>query len=318
MTVTPRGVGMSAGVKGARVSAHSSGRVTRTVGVPGSGISHTKTLQSGSKPSRGAAARQAPPPPPPAPKAAKPGMFAPRWEKDLHAALAKGDHAAYERIGASDAKARQTCQFLNAVSGPHAGEPSRMVESIEALWAEGYDPSKDAFLTKYVGVATMTLGIAEGVNVTLPADRDSLGLLLGEVRQSLEDLPGAIDVVEQVTPSTIAAVSLADLYAAAGRWQDVVDLTNGVANEDDFATFLLIQRGAALREQGYYDAAREALKTALAPRSRPATLRHMALVERGQTYLAEGKKAQARKDFEKVLAENAAYPGLSEHLASLG
>jgi hypothetical protein len=32
--------------------------------------------------------------------------------------------------------------------------------------------------------------------------------------------------------------------------------------------------------------------------------------------LAEGKRAMAHKDFEKVLSENSAYPGLREHLAN--
>lgn len=41
-----------------------------------------------------------------------------------------------------------------------------------------------------------------------------------------------------------------------GRWPDVVDLTN----EDESATYLLIQRGIALPEQRYPDAAREAFK----------------------------------------------------------
>ena len=43
-----------------------------------------------------------------------------------------------------------------------------------------------------------------------------------------------------------------------------------------------------------------AQRSALGPRSRPAELRRLALVERGETFLAEGKKAMARKDFERV------------------
>ena len=50
-------------------------------------------------------------------------------------------------------------------------------------------------------------------------------------------------------------------------------------------TYLLIQRGVAFRELRMFDAARESFRKALAPRSRPATLRHLALVERGQCYL---------------------------------
>jgi lipoprotein NlpI len=49
-----------------------------------------------------------------------------------------------------------------------------------------------------------------------------------------------------------------------------------------------------------------------------AALRHLALVERGQCYFAEGKRAMARKDFQKVLAENANYPGLADQLMAVG
>jgi hypothetical protein len=44
----------------------------------------------------------------------------------------------------------------------------------------------------------------------------------------------------------------------------------------------------------------------------------LALVERGQCYLAEGKRAMVRKDFQKVLAENANYSGLADHLVAVG
>lgn len=144
-----------------------------------------------------------------------------------------------------------------------------------------------------------------------------MGLFVAEVEQAVGNLDRAIAVVERLEPTTVAAVSLAELYSEAERWADVVDITNGLMNDDVAATFLLIQRGTALREQGYFEAAREALKEALRPRSRPVELRHLALIARGHTYLAEGKRAMARKDYERVLADNASYPGLQEMLHSV-
>jgi Tfp pilus assembly protein PilF len=41
------------------------------------------------------------------------------------------------------------------------------------------------------------------------------------------------------------------------------------------------------------------------------------LAERSQNYVAQGKKAQARKDLERILAEDSDYPGLRERLADL-
>lgn len=314
MTVTPKSVGLSAGPRGARISANSSGRVTRTVGIPGSGISHTKNFSSGG---RAAAPARAAAPVRPA-QAPKPALFAPKWEKELYKALlGHPDYSSLGRIGAEYPAARSVAALFEAtlVSVP-AGDTARGLELTSWLFATGYDPAKDDFIKKYLPSADFTLHIAEGITVQLPADRDFIGLLLAELHQETGDLPAAIDVVEQMEPSTVTAVSLAELYGAQGRWVDVVELTEGLTNEDEAATFLLIQRGIAFREQGYPDAARESFKEALRIRSRPAELRHRALIERGLTYLSEGKRSMARKDFEKVLAENSAYPGLREHLAN--
>lgn len=63
MTVSPRGVSTSVGVKGARVTRGADGRVTRTLSAPGTGISHTKALRGA-----GSRAASAPPVPPSAPR----------------------------------------------------------------------------------------------------------------------------------------------------------------------------------------------------------------------------------------------------------
>jgi tetratricopeptide (TPR) repeat protein len=322
MTVTPRGIGVSGGVKGARVSAHSSGRVTRTVGIPGSGISHTKTISSGrSRSSTGHASsgRAVTPgrtPPASVPDAPPPGVFAPKWEKALHTALIKSPNVnELPKIAADHEQARPIAALFEVVQGAvPAGNFDRARSLTAWLHGTGFDPSRDPFITKYLPGAAITLGIAEGIEVQLPLDRNTIGLLLAELHQRTGDLAAAVDVVEQLEPTTITAVSLAELYAEQGRWDDVVGLTN----DDEAATFLLIQRGIALREQGYYSASREALKEALRVRTRPAELRQMALVERGQAYFAEGKLGMARKDFERVLADNSGFPGLKEHLTSLG
>ena len=317
MTVTPRGVSGSVGVRGARVTAHSSGRMTRTVGIPGTGVSHTSTIGGGSRSAPARGQRAAPAVIAPAPP--KPGLLAPKWEKALHqAAVAKPDPAALPKIAEAHPEAAPLVAVLEAIQGAiPAGQLPRARDLLSWVWSSGFDPATDPFVRKYLGQAALSVGIAEGIEVPLPLDRDTVGLLLAELHQRLDGAAVAIDVVEQLTPSTITAVSLAELYADLKRWSDIVELTNGVRNEDDAATFLLVQRGIALREEGYHQAARDAFKEALRVRSRPAALRHRAYVERGQTYLAEGKAAMARKDFERVMAEDSSYLGLREELDRL-
>jgi tetratricopeptide (TPR) repeat protein len=80
---------------------------------------------------------------------------------------------------------------------------------------------------------------------------------------------------------------------------------------------LCVIRGRAFREQGFHEAAHEALKQALRSRSRATPVRLLALAERAQNYLAQGKKTMARKDLERILAEDSDYEGVREQLAGL-
>jgi len=248
----------------------------------------------------------------------KPSLTSPAWEKQLFKQLdGAPDAAAIHAVGQAHPQAVPTATMVEVL---RVAAPNKDAERTRALlgWLfdTRYDPAADAFITKYIETSDLTVPIATGIVAQMPWDRQSMGLLLAELEQEAGNHPRAIAVVEQLEPTTVAAVSLAELYSEEERWADVVDLTNGLTNEDEAATFLLIQRGTALREQGYFEAAREALKEALRIRSRPAELRHLALVSRGHTYFAEGKKALARKDYERVLAEDAAYPGLQELLTA--
>ncbi len=317
--MTPRGFGVSAGPRGAKLSVHSSGRVTQTLSLPGSGISHTETLRSPARPPGGSTVPSSPSRPS-EPDSPTPGLFAPKWEKQLWMATIRRpsppDIAAVVQL---DPHSHNVVAFLETVM--HllpSGDLSAARRRVEWLWSFGYDPARDAFLNRYMPDLTIVLGLTAEITAALPTDRDALGLLLAELRQRTGDVAQAIDCVESLTPSSPTAVSLAELYASQDRWSDIVDLTNELENHDDLLTYLLIQRGVAFRELRMFDAARESFKKALAARSRPATLRHLALVERGQCYLAEGKRAMARKDFQKVLAENANYPGLADHLVAVG
>lgn len=319
LNVSSKSIGVSAGVRGARISANSSGRVTRTVGIPGTGISHTTSVntRSGAKTQR--PKQQVQPGRPPKPKKIKPGLMAPSWEKHLFKLLGgTPDAAAIHAVGQQTATIAPTAAMVEIL---RVALPARDVARVRSLlgWLFdiGYDPASDAFLNKYVETPEITIPIATGITAAMRWDRQALGLLSAELEQDAGERTRAIAIVEQLEPTTVAAVSLAELYAEEERWGDVVDLTNGLTNEDEAATFLLIQRGTALREQGFFEAARESLKEALRPRSRPIELRNLAWVARGHTYFAEGKKAMARKDYERVLADDANYPGLDEMLAAV-
>ena len=312
LNVSKSGVGASVGGKGGRYSVHSSGRRTVSAGggvVPG--VYYQKSVggggvRKGSQPQPSGAA-------PIAPK--KPGLFAPKGEKELYKAVKAQDVQAMMRVGEQHPDFRLPSYSIAGLM-LLADEPTEAERLLADAFATGKDPGSDKFISTYL-FTRLELSIAHGVTAELPINRDAVGLALAELKQDHEDILGAIDVVEQLEPTTYAAVSLAELYAQTGRWDDVIELTEGMKNEDDASALLCVFRGQAFREQGFHDAAHEALKEALRSRSRAASIRHLALAERAQNYLAQNKKGMARKDLERILAEDSSYDGVREQLAEL-
>jgi Tfp pilus assembly protein PilF len=70
----------------------------------------------------------------------------------------------------------------------------------------------------------------------------------------------------------------------------------------------------ALERQGMNDAALEAYKDALRSTKRDAALLKAARYGRGRLYLQLGKKAQGRKDLERVYADDPQYRDVAEIL----
>ena len=309
LSVSKTGVGGSVGGGGARYSAHSSGRRTTTLGsgvVPG--VYYQKSSSGGSRSS--ASAQQVAPPSP-----KKPGMFAPKGEKELYKAIKAQDVNAIRQVGIYHPDFRLPSYSLAGLM-MLTSEPTEAEQLLGDAFATGRDPAEDKFVSSYL-FTRLELSIAEGVTAELPVNRDAVGLALAELKQNHGDLAGAIDVVEQLEPTTYSAVSLAELYAQTERWDDVIELTEGMKNEDDASALLCVFRGQAFRQKGFHDAAHESLKEALRSRSRAAPIRHMALAERAQNYLTQGKKAMARKDLERILAEDSSYEGVRDRLAEL-
>jgi tetratricopeptide (TPR) repeat protein len=313
LSVSKSGVGASVGGKGARYSAHSSGRRTTTLGsgvVPG--VYYQKSSGgSRSSGSRSQASGQQVAPP----SAKKPGLFAPKGEKELYKAIKAQDVKGIKSVGVYYKDFLLPSYSLAGLM-LLTDQPSEAEKLLSEAFATGKDPAEDKFVSSYL-FTRLELSLAQGVTAELPVNRDAVGLALAELKQNDGDLEGAIAVVEQLEPTTYSAVSLAELYAQTERWDDVIELTEGMKNEDDASALLCMFRGQAFRHQGFYDAAHEALKEALRSRSREAPIRHMALAERAQNYLEQGKKGMARKDLERILAEDSDYPNVREELAKL-
>ena len=197
-------------------------------------------------------------------------------------------------------------------------DPAQAMTLLQWVIDSGGEPANDPFVQTYLAT-NMELGLAEGVTAEFPICREAVGLSLAELLQDAGRIPDAIHLVEGMEPTGHTAVSLAELYVLDSDWQQVITLTDGLANQDDATALLLTYRGVAFRETGLPDAAIEAFKLALRAPSRSARVRHLALIERARTLAALGRKAPARKDVGKVLAEdstNEAAQALSRELSA--
>jgi tetratricopeptide (TPR) repeat protein len=312
VNVSKTGIGASVGAGPARYSVHSSGRRTFSArtGIPGityqgssGGRGHTHAVT--------ARARQ-----PAAPhEAAKPGLFAPKGEKQLYKALKAHDARAIRDAGDRYPACRLASYALAGLLFL-ADDPGQAAALLDDVLATGQDPGQDPFIARYL-LAWLPVDIAPGVTVDLPIGRAAVGLAAAQLRQEAGDIAGAVLIAESLAPTTPVTATLAQLYVMAGRFGDVIRVTEGVTNDDDTTAFLLVQRAIAFRRQGLTDAALEVLKLALRSRTRAVQVRLLALSERSATYAAQGRTSMARKDLERILAEDSVHEGIRERLAEL-
>ena len=310
MTVSRSGVGYSVGGGGVRVTRRPRGGHSRTVGIPGSGISHTRTLDESSRRTNTTART------PVLPGPAKPGPMAPGWEKALFRLLVAGSSPkTLEAIAAEYPTTRPLCMTLDGLLAYQRGDRQRARLLLHKTLLSGFAPEADPFVIKYIAASQLTISIADGVAVEMPLCREAVGLALAELHQDAGDLAAAIAAVEALPGTGAVGISAAELYCALGSYGEVINMTEEVRNDDDAGAFLLVMRGIALRETGHHDAAKDCLTDALRSRSRAPEVRHRALIERAQVHLDNGRIASARRDLERILAEDSSYPGLTEALA---
>lgn len=330
-----RSVGLTLGKGPFHYTVNSRGRRTSSVGIPGTGM-YFQQGSGGTPYRRRSRARAGAPAVAPAPEpqyitgtaadaiatsltTRRPGWFAPKGEKALHRALATKDVAALEVIAGTGGAYAVASNSLLAIVAPCEDDAGleRRARAIYAALAAG-DPGTDPFIAKYApGLATF-VPVTEQVGADLPMNRMGLALLYVETLQELGRLEDAANYVVGLERNEVTALSLAELWIALERWSDVVELTTGITNADDFTALMLVYRGIAFREQGYFDAAREAFRAALRSKKRSPLVRHLALFARSQCSVAQRRFAAARKDLETILNEDPSYEGLQAALDALG
>ncbi len=249
--------------------------------------------------------------------ASKPGLLAPSWEKALHSALVGGDPSAIRAVGGQHPAHRPLADLLAGLM-QLATNRAAAKELLAAAYADGFAPEKDPFIRRYLPEAGVTVPVAPGVVVEQPLRRTAIALALAELHQATGDLDDAVAVLQATDRTTHVRLSLAEILFQAGRFDEVVEVTEGIFNDEDVTALTLVFRAAAFRRLGRLDDATTAIERALAYENRSAPVLRFARMERARIAAERGDSEAARADVEAILAEEPDHPpavALRDHLA---
>jgi tetratricopeptide (TPR) repeat protein len=309
-------LGLSFGIPGARVSVNTRGDVYTSAGIPGSGLYaverrslRKKRGRSKTQPEPGELIEAVP----------SPGLFAPRRKVALYHALKIGTIEEISKVGEKYPEIKHICDafILPRELLATTLDVGTLVKRASDIWSKRNELERDALFTENAKGMEFELKIAPGVSIPMQYGITALGLLYVELLQLHGNYEEALKVAESLEANQATAISVCENEIQLGKWQEVIETTEDIENEDEATALLLIFRAIALREQGLFEAAIETLRLARAPKSRHEDVRNKALFERAITYEKQGKKANAKKDLEKILATDSDFPGVMEKLEQL-
>ena len=172
----------------------------------------------------------------------------------MHEALVSGDPNAIDLAAGQHPQYRSTADTLAGLLSLNTRR-SYAGDLLDRAISSGYEPKDDPFVRSYLPGAGIVVPIAPGVVVPLPLMRTAVALAAAELHQDAEEYERAITVLETAERTTHVVLSMTELLVAAGRYQDAVELTDGVVNTDDVAALTLAYRATAQRELGNIEAA---------------------------------------------------------------
>lgn len=323
VNLNKRSLGVTVGGRGAHYTVNTRGQRTTSVGLPGTGLSYVD--RSGAGRARRAATGAPAARPARAPAPAKPGLFARRGERAFYEAIQKlgaGDErAALARFQAADQHDRGSLSpaLLAGLLLTQLGQPAEAIPYLERVTTSDV-VLPDKLMTKYAGALSTQLTIEETMHVPVEIGSVAASIMLSFCYRDAGRLDEAIGVMRQLhdhQPSPATMVILANLYAHGDEWDEIVELTAGVSNQDNITLLLCLQQAQALSEQGMPDAALAVYRDALSKRSRSKDLLARARYGRAKLYLDTGKFGMAKRDLGRLYADDPGYRDVAELLRGL-
>jgi tetratricopeptide (TPR) repeat protein len=316
LTVSKRSLGLNAGVRGAHISVNTKGRITQSVGIPGTGLSsvnistpsarkNKKTRETVDNPQT---TIEVPKPLP----TISPGIFAGSTERNFYQAVKQHELVNYYQFF-TNPKANLPAKVLAAHLALQEDSTFNEAELyLEEIYNNQNKLLKNKLYQKYVNPILLQIPVAPGIHFPSNLSLDAIMVIYAEVLQHQNNNKKAKEVLETVTPNQVTAIALAEVETQLGEYDQVIELTNNLENVDDATAILLVFRGIALREEKLPTASIETFNKVIRTTSRHQDIRHKALLERAKTYLSDDQPAKARKDLEKILSTDFDFPGAKE------
>jgi len=182
-----------------------------------------------------------------------------------------------------------------------------------------HQPLPDDLMRKYVPGGSLTVPVTENLAVDVPFGSMAAALTLAELYQRNDRADEAIGLMQQLVeaePDPNLVLSLCDLYAEVGAWDELVDVAAGITDEDNVSLQIRLYQARAFEEQGLKDAGLEAYKDALRSKKRDSDLLKEARYRRALLYLDTGKANQGHKELQKIYAEDPKYRDVAELLGT--
>lgn len=322
LNLSKSGIGYSFGVTGLRLSKGPSG-TWFTIGLPGTGLSYRKHLDSKGKarksPETGAQTK-----PVPASERPEPGFFAAGAEKALFKGLNAYDagrvdqalehflEAAPEEPGAAILAAS-----ILVKRPEQAYRGTELME--EVVQSDGEFPTE--LMQKYLLDREIEIAITPMITATVTVDGLAATLLLIELYQKQRRVREAIallEELEELSDEPVLTLSLCELYASRNLWDNIIERGPKYDSEDDITLGIMIFYGRALQEKELHEAAVTVFTKALRrTKDRNPSLLNEVRYWRALSYLDQGKTTQANRELQRVYAENPNFRDVAQRLEML-
>jgi tetratricopeptide (TPR) repeat protein len=323
LNISKSGIGFSAGLPGLRISTGLRGAFF-TIGLPGTGLSYRKKLSSSAKTSRENTSFKTKTEDT-TPETSAPGFFAPSHEKELVKGLeayeaGQADEALKYFLEAAPDEPGAAILAATILAEREDGSEFKAIELLEkVVQSDGEFPTP--LMEKYLASTEIEINVTPRVTVTLPVNGLAAVLLLVELYQSARRIREAIALLEELvelTEQPALILSLCELYASREIWEGIIDRAQGIEPMDDVTTEIVVYYGRAMQEKGLHDAAISVFSKALSKKKdRNPDLLHEAAYWRAISYQEQGKRSQARKEFELLYAEAPNFRDVAQRLAEL-